>query len=73
MFSGQDPLLIELLVNMLKFNPSSRFTADQCLKSPIFDKIRNFSHMDEVDKETTPLECVDDFKSRNEAAEYFLK
>ena len=32
--------LVELLENMLKFNPNDRLTATECLQNPIFDSIR---------------------------------
>lgn len=32
--------IIELMSGMLKYNPGLRFSAHECLKSKIFDKIR---------------------------------
>ena len=35
-----NPAIVDLVINMLKFNPSDRFTAEQCLQNPIFDQVR---------------------------------
>lgn len=32
-----DPNIKDLLVKMLKFNPSHRYTAEDCINHPIFD------------------------------------
>ena len=39
-FSFVTPDLRNLLINMLKFNPSQRWSVQECLQSPIFNKIR---------------------------------
>ena len=42
-FHNVNPLLVDLLQNMLKFNPSQRLTAAQCLTNPMFDDVRDMS------------------------------
>lgn len=39
-FEGTSREIIRILENMLKFNPEKRFSAKECLKSPVFDSIR---------------------------------
>jgi len=56
---------------MLKFNPLERFTAEQCLESPIFDKIRSASKEAEISCE--PIDCVDNFENSKAAAEYLIE
>ena len=40
MFCKANPELIDLLKGMLEFNPYFRLTAEDALKSKVFDKIR---------------------------------
>ena len=40
LFKGLDQNIVNLLVDMLQFNPHLRPTVSQCLKNPIFDKLR---------------------------------
>lgn len=58
-FSNVNPLLIDLLSNMLKFNPSMRLTAEQCLTSSIFDEIRDLSR--EAKIACPDIDCIDQF------------
>ena len=39
-FNKSNPLLLNLLSDLLAFNPQFRPTAKECLKNPIFDDIR---------------------------------
>jgi len=55
---------------MLKFNPNHRFSIDECLKSPVFDKIRDPS------KEivaTSQIETTNNFSSTLEAGQYLIR
>lgn len=40
-FKTQDQDLVDLVKQMLCFNPEQRLTSDECLTHPIFDDIRN--------------------------------
>ena len=40
MFSKSNPLMTQLVVDMLNFNPFFRPTAKECLQNKLFDKIR---------------------------------
>lgn len=40
-FVNSDKHLVDLLFNLLQFNPCNRHSAAEALKNPIFDKIRN--------------------------------
>ena len=51
--------LIYLIKNLLKFNPNERFAAEQALKLPIFDKIRD-PVLEQPASSTVQIEC-DDF------------
>jgi serine/threonine protein kinase len=41
MFCHSKPEVVEILNNLLQFNPYFRLNASDCLKHPIFDSIRN--------------------------------
>ena len=64
-FCNVKPLLVDLLQNMLKFNPSQRLTAEECLTNSIFDEIRDPSKEAEIECED--IECIDQFKTKKEA------
>ncbi len=54
---------------MVCFSPFKRISAEECLKNPYFDDIRDSKFEQAACREVV---CVNSFKSRDEAAE-FLK
>ena len=45
LFPNIDPLALDLLDNMLVYDPSKRFTAEQCLNHPYLKDIRSKSRL----------------------------
>ena len=70
-FGNVNPLLVHLIENMLKFNPSQRLTAKDCLTNTIFDEIRDPAK--ELEIEVKDIECIDKFQTKKEAKKYFIK
>jgi len=46
MFSNIDPLLLELIKQMLTFSPIDRISAEECFENPYFDELRNKKQQD---------------------------
>jgi hypothetical protein len=55
--------LIELISNMLVFDPSNRWTFDKCLKSVVFDSIRNKNLEESVEVKTQYVNMYVDFNN----------
>ena len=64
-------MLIDLLSNMLKFNPSQRLTAAECLTNSLFDEVRDLTK--ETGVAFKDIECNEGFKDKKEAKEYLIK
>ena len=60
LFSKANPLALDLLENMLTFNPHNRYTVEDCLSHPYFADLHNPDEEPEAEK---PIDWgFDDFK-----------